>query len=163
MSKIAIVYWSGTGNTQAMANLVLEGVTSAGGQAELFTAGEFSADKAKAYNSIAFGYPSMGTEQLEETEFEPMFQSVKPELGGKAVALFGSYDWGDGKWMKTWAEDCEPAGCRMVAEPVTVKGPIPNRARPLGKYLLRFKSFDDIFSQQFSQAYARDSKSKEAL
>lgn len=122
MSKIAIVYWSGTGNTQAMAKLVLEGVTAAGGHADLFPAGEFSAEKAKEYAAIAFGCPSMGSEQLEETEFDPMYQSVKPELGGKAVVLFGSYGWGDGEWMRNWAEDCESAGCRMPAEPVTVNG-----------------------------------------
>ncbi|QAT50220.1 flavodoxin [Caproiciproducens sp. NJN-50] len=122
MTKIAIVYWSGTGNTQAMANLVLDGAMSAGGQADLFTAGEFTADKAKNYTAIAFGCPSMGSEQLEESEFEPMYQSVKSELGGKTVALFGSYGWGDGEWMRNWAVDCESAGCRMIAEPVTVNG-----------------------------------------
>ena len=122
MSKIAVVYWSGTGNTQTMADLVLEGITAAGRQAELFTAGEFSAEKAKEYTAIALGCPSMGSEQLEETEFEPMYQSVRPGLGGKAVVLFGSYGWGDGEWMRNWAEDCESAGCRLVAEPVTVNG-----------------------------------------
>lgn len=122
MSKIAVVYWSGTGNTEAMANLVLEGAASAGGQTELFTAGEFSADKAGRFAAIAFGCPSMGTEQLEESEFEPMYQSVRSELGGKAVALFGSYGWGDGEWMRTWSEDCEASGCRMVSEPVIVNG-----------------------------------------
>lgn len=122
MDKIAIVYWSGTGNTQAMANLILEGATSAGGQVDLFTAGEFSADKAKDYAVIAFGCPSMGAEQLEEAEFEPMYESVKSELSGKAVALFGSYGWGDGEWMRNWAEDCEDAGCRLIAEPVMANG-----------------------------------------
>ena len=96
MGKIAIVYWSGTGNTEAMANFVAEG----------------------NYSALAFGCPSMGAEQLEEAEFEPMFEAVKPRLSGKTIGLFGSYGWGDGEWMRTWAEDCESAGCNLVSEPV---------------------------------------------
>ena len=113
MGKIAIVYWSGTGNTEAMANFVAEG---AGGQADLFTPGEFSADLVSNYSALAFGCPSMGAEQLEEAEFEPMFEAVKPRLSGKTIGLFGSYGWGDGEWMRTWAEDCESAGCNLVSE-----------------------------------------------
>lgn len=139
MAKIAVVYWSGTGNTQAMAELVKEGAESAGAQAELFTPGEFSADKAKEYGTIAFGCPSMGSEQLEETEFEPMYQSVRPFLGGKTVALFGSYGWGDGEWMRNWADDCGAAGCSLAAEPVTVngaaEGPDAEACRELGRVL----------------------------
>ena len=112
MGKIAIVYWSGTGNTEAMANFVAEG---AGGQADLFTPGEFSADLISSYSALAFGCPSMGAEQLEEAEFEPMFEAVKPRLSGKTIGLFGSYGWGDGEWMRTWAEDCESAGCNLAA------------------------------------------------
>ena len=89
MKKTAVVYWSGTGHTQAMA----EAVAKACG-AQLFTAEEFSADQVAKYNAIAFGCPAMGAEVLEEAEFEPMFSSCKPKLGGKRVALFGSYGWG---------------------------------------------------------------------
>ena len=89
MGKIAIVYWSGTGNTEAMANFVAEG---AGGQADLFTPGEFSADLVSNYSALAFGCPSMGAEQLEEAEFEPMFEAVKPRLSGKTIGLFGGVD-----------------------------------------------------------------------
>ena len=93
MSKVAIVYWSGTGNTEAMANYVAEGVKKAGGEADLFTSAEFGADKAGEYDRIAFGCPSMGAEQLEESEFQPMFDEVSPVLSGKKIALFGSYGW----------------------------------------------------------------------
>ena len=96
MSKVAIVYWSGTGNTEAMANYVAEGVKKAGGEADLFTSAEFGADKAGEYDRIAFGCPSMGAEQLEESEFQPMFDEVSPVLSGKKIALFGSYGWGGG-------------------------------------------------------------------
>lgn len=120
MSKIAVVYWSGTGNTEAMANSIVEGAQAAGAEATLFQASEFSSDKVNDYDAIAFGCPAMGAEQLEDSEFEPMFDSVKPSLSGKKVALFGSYDWGDGEWMRTWAEDCESAGCVLVLEPLIV-------------------------------------------
>lgn len=115
MGKIAIVYWSGTGNTEAMANFVAEG---AGGQADLFTPGEFSADLVSNYSALAFGCPSMGAEQLEEAEFEPMFEAVKPRLSGKTIGLFGSYGWGDGEWMRTWEENCKNDGAELVCDSV---------------------------------------------
>ena len=87
MSKVAIVYWSGTGNTEAMANAVLSGTN---GNGELFTASSFDASKMNDYDTFAFGCPSMGAEQLEESEFEPMFLSVEGSLSGKKVGLFGS-------------------------------------------------------------------------
>ena len=95
MSQIAVVYWSGTGHTQAMA----EAVAKACG-AQLFTAEEFSADQVAKYDAIAFGCPAMGAEVLEESEFRPMFDACKPHLQGKKIALFGSYGWGDGEWMR---------------------------------------------------------------
>ena len=115
MGKIAIVYWSGTGNTEAMANFVAEG---AGGQADLFTPGEFSADLVSNYSALAFGCPSMGAEQLEEAEFEPMFEAVKapPERQNhRPVRLL----WlGRRRVDAHLAEDCESAGCNLVSEPV---------------------------------------------
>ena len=111
MSKVAIVYWSGTGNTEAMANYVAEGVKKAGGEADLFTSAEFGADKAGEYDRIAFGCPSMGAEQLEESEFQPMFDEVSPVLSGKKIALFGSYGWGDGVTMA-----CEPVICNATPD-----------------------------------------------
>lgn len=100
--KIAIVYWSGTGNTAAMANAVLAGAKNAGCDADLFTSAEFDAAKVAEYDGFAFGCPSMGAEELEDTEFAPMWDAVKDSLGGKKVVLFGSYGWGDGEWMRTW-------------------------------------------------------------
>ena len=134
MNKVAVVYWSGTGNTQAMA----EAVASAAG-AELFTADAFSGEKMDAYDAVGFGCPSMGSEQLEEGEFEPMFEGCKSHLNGKKVALFGSYGWGDGEWMRTWAADCEDAGCSLVGEPVIAcgapEGDAADACRELGKAL----------------------------
>lgn len=100
MSKIAVVYWSGTGNTEAMANAIADGARNAGAIVEMFTADGFSASRMDNFDAIAFGCPSMGAEQLEESEFEPMFTDCQSKLSGKKIALFGSYGWGDGEWMR---------------------------------------------------------------
>jgi flavodoxin I len=113
MSKVAVVYWSGTGHTQAMA----EAVAKAAG-ADLLTAAEFGPDQVAAYDAIAFGCPAMGAEVLEEEEFQPMFDAVKPALSGKKIALFGSYGWGDGEWMRSWEEDCQGTGAVLATESV---------------------------------------------
>ena len=114
MSKIAIVFWSGTGNTEAMANAVAEAATAKGAEVETIQAADFTAGAVAEFDAIAFGCPAMGSEELEEGEFQPMWDDVKPELGGKKIALFGSYDWGTGEWMDTWSEDAEEAGADVV-------------------------------------------------
>ena len=116
--KIAVVYWSGTGNTEAMANAVLEGVNAAGAEGALLTAAEFTADQVGEYDAIAFGCPSMGVESLEDGEFEPMFQACEPALAGKKLALFGSYGWGDGEWMRNWEDQCRTDGANLVCDSV---------------------------------------------
>ena len=116
MSKVAVVYWSGTGNTEAMANQVVLGAKAAGAEVSLFTASEFDADKMDQFDAVAFGCPSMGTEVLEEDEFEPMFFSCKPKLKGKKIALFGSYGWGDGEWMRNWEADCQNEGANFACD-----------------------------------------------
>lgn len=115
MSKIAVVYWSGTGNTEAMATEVAEGAKAKGAEVTVFTASQFTADLVSGFDAIAFGCPSMGAEQLEESEFEPMFSACENALGGKKIALFGSYGWGDGEWMQTWEDTCRSAGARLVS------------------------------------------------
>jgi len=116
--KIAVVYWSGTGNTEVMANAVLEGVNAVGAEGRLLPAAEFSAEQMNEYDAIAFGCPSMGVESLEESEFEPMFQACEPSLSGKKIALFGSYGWGDGEWMRNWEDRCRADGAELVCESV---------------------------------------------
>ena len=114
MSKIAVVYWSGTGNTEQMAESVADGARNAGADVTTFTAAEFDADKMDEFDAIAFGCPSMGAEQLEEDEFEPMFTACEAKLSGKKIALFGSYGWGDGQWMRDWEERMKAAGAEIV-------------------------------------------------
>lgn len=116
MSKTAVVYWSGTGNTQAMAEAVAEGIRAKGGEAELLTAVQFDASKMDAYDAIAFGCPAMGAEELEETEFAPMYEGCRSKLSGKKVALFGSYGWGDGEWMRTWEDSCRSDGAVLACD-----------------------------------------------
>ncbi len=106
--KTAVIYWSGTGNTEAMAKAVAEGAN-----AELFSVSEFSGNVAD-YDALCFGCPAMGAEVLEEDEFEPFFTSAEGSLSGKKVLLFGSYGWGDGEWMRNWVERVNAAGAEVV-------------------------------------------------
>ena len=116
MSKVAVVFWSGTGNTEAMANAVAEGITAAGAEAALLGPADFSAAKVAEYDAIAFGCPAMGAEVLEEGEFDPMFTEIEGSLGGKKIALFGSYGWGDGEWMRNWEDRCKAAGAVLACD-----------------------------------------------
>ena len=115
MSNVAIVYWSGTGNTEAMAQLVAEGATGAGAEVTLVQASDFGAGDVAGYDALAFGCPAMGDEELEDMEFEPMYDAVEPELGAKKVVLFGSFSWNEGAWMDTWSERAAAAGVNVVA------------------------------------------------
>ena len=111
MSKIAIVFWSGTGNTEAMANYIAEGVRSAGGDVEIFGPGNFTAGQLISVSAVA-----LGSEVLEESAFEPMFTALENSLSGKNIALFGSYGWGDGQWMRDWCARCNDAGANLLDE-----------------------------------------------
>lgn len=118
MSKVAVVYWSGTGNTEMMANEVAEGAKAAGAEVSVFTPDTFSADKMDEFDAVAFGCPAMGAEELEDTEFEPMFNDCRAKLSGKKIALFGSYGWGDGEWMRKWEQTCRDDGAILVCDSV---------------------------------------------
>ena len=114
--KIAVVYWSSTGNTEAMAQAVLEGAKHGGAEAELFTAAEFGGAKMDEFDAVAFGCPAMGAEELEDGEFAPMFETCESKLSGKKIALFGSYGWGDGQWMRDWCERAKEDGAVLFSE-----------------------------------------------
>lgn len=118
MSKIAVVVWSGTGNTEAMAGFVEEGAKAVGAEVVKYDPEDFTKEMVKDYDAIAFGCPAMGDEELEETVFAPMFDTVKDSLSGKRIALFGSYDWGQGDWMESWKQTCLEAGAILNSEPV---------------------------------------------
>lgn len=113
MSKVAVVFWSATGNTETMANCVAEGANGT-----IVPCSEMNAAKLAEFDAVAFGCPAMGAEQLEESEFEPMFSACESSLPGKKIALFGSYGWGDGAWMRTWEETCKGDGAVLACDSV---------------------------------------------
>ncbi|VEU80359.1 flavodoxin [Haploplasma axanthum] len=104
MEKAVIVYWSGTGNTEIMADKIKEGLEESGYETNMLQVYEASVEAVLEYDKIAFGCPSMGIEELEEEEFEPFFEEIETQLTDKKIALFGSYGWGDGEWMEAWEE-----------------------------------------------------------
>ena len=114
MSKVAVIYWSGTGHTEALAEAVAKGADGV-----LLTCAEVPEDAAAQYDAFALGCPAMGSEELEEDEFGPLFEKLAPSLAGKKVALFGSYGWGDGEWMRTWEDNCRAAGIVLACDSVT--------------------------------------------
>ena len=135
MSKVAVVFWSATGNTETMANCVAEGANGT-----IVPCSEMNAAKLAEFDAVAFGCPAMGAEQLEESEFEPMFSDLEGSLNGKKISLFGSYGWGDGEWMRTWESDCDSAGVNLVCESVicteTPDDAALEACRALGKALV---------------------------
>lgn len=114
--KIAVVYWSGTGNTQAMAEAMADGARAAGAEVELFTVDAFSVGKMGDYQGFLFGSPAMGMEVIEESEFEPFFAEAEASLKGIPVGLFGSYGWGTGEWMEGWVQRCQNAGAKVLGQ-----------------------------------------------
>ena len=119
MSKVAVVYWSGTGNTETMADAVAAGAKEKGAEVSVLAAASFTAAQVADFDAIAFGCPAMGDEVLEVSEFDPMFTDVEGSLSGKKIALFGSYGWGDGQWMRDWEDRCKAAGAVLAADSVT--------------------------------------------
>ncbi|MCR5684243.1 MAG: flavodoxin [Lachnospiraceae bacterium] len=118
MSKVAVVFWSGTGNTAAMADAVGTGAKDSGAEVSVFASDDFTADKVAEFDAIAFGCPAMGAEELEDSSFDPMFTAVEGSLSGKKIALFGSYGWGDGQWMRDWESRCKAAGASFACDSV---------------------------------------------
>ena len=118
MSKVAVVYWSSTGNTEAMADAVVNGAKEKGADVTLYECADFRPELVGEYDAIAFGCPAMGDEVLEEDEFEPMFSECEAKLSGKKIGLFGSYGWGDGEWMHNWEDKCKEDGAVLVADGV---------------------------------------------
>lgn len=113
MSKVAVIYWSGTGNTETMANAIADGIKGTGAECDVLSVSEISASDAAAYSKMALGCPSMGSEVLEEMEFEPFFTELESSLAGRKVALFGSYGWGDGQWMRDWVKRTDDSGANI--------------------------------------------------
>lgn len=138
MSKTAIIYWSGTGNTEAMAGAILEGAKEVNPDTAYFIVSEISADDAAGYDTLILGCPAMGAEVLEESEFEPFFTELESKISGKNVAIFGSYGWGDGEWMRDWEKRVTDAGANLISGEGLMINEMPdddglNQCRELGK------------------------------
>ena len=114
METVKIVFWSQGGNTESMANAVVEGIKEAGKEAEAVFVSDMNIDELKGEGVFALGCPAMGAEVLEEMEMEPFMCELEGSLAGKSVGLFGSYGWGDGQWMRDWEERCKAAGAAVV-------------------------------------------------
>ncbi len=123
MGKIAVVFWSGTGNTEAMAEAVVKGVKSVTNDVDLFQVDDFSADKMEKYDAFLFGCPAMGDEVLEEDSFEPFFSEAEEKLEGIPVGLFGSYGWGGGAWMEAWTDRTKDAGAKFIGSVIAENDP----------------------------------------
>ncbi|MDR0381147.1 MAG: flavodoxin [Oscillospiraceae bacterium] len=121
MADTAVVFWSGTGNTKIMAESIASGLRAAGAEADVFEVPNVSAADIAGHAKIAFGCPSMGNEVLEEEEFEPFFAEAEKSLSGKKTALFGSYGWGDGEWMRDWAARAKTAGAVLFDDGLIVQ------------------------------------------
>ncbi len=128
MGKTAIIYWSGTGNTEAMAGAILEGAKAVNADTAYFTVSDISADDAASYDTLILGCPAMGAEVLEESEFEPFFTSLESNISGKNIALFGSYGWGDGEWMRNWEERVISAGAKLIGGEGLIINDMPDDA-----------------------------------
>ena len=122
MAKVAIVYWTGSGNTEAMAHAVEEGAQNAGAEVALNFVSDVTADEIASFDYIALGCPASGNEQLEEYEFEPFFEELLPQLQNKKVAIYGSYSWNQGDWMQIWKQRLNDEGIETIAEPVVAYG-----------------------------------------
>lgn len=112
--KIGIIYWSGTGRTEAIAEVLKSAAEAKGHAVDASSVEDFSGTIG-IYDAIFLGCSSQGAEELEEDVFAPFYDAVKPELAGKDVGLFGSYGWGDGEWMRNWVEDAKDAGITVLS------------------------------------------------
>ncbi|WP_338433297.1 flavodoxin [Clostridium tyrobutyricum] len=139
MSKVNIIYWTGTGNTESMANLIADGAKEKGADVNLINVSSASEADVKDADVIALGSPAMGAEVIEESEMEPFVESISGAVSGKKIALFGSYGWGDGEWMRSWVERMEGYGSNLVNDGLIVneapEGESEEECKNLGKEL----------------------------
>ena len=140
MGEIIIAYWSGSGNTEAMASMVAKGVEAAGKSAKVVSIDDFQASELKDEAVFALGCPAMGAEVLEEGEMEPFVAEVESFASGKKIGLFGSYGWGDGQWMRDWEDRMKAAGAELIGREGVICQETPDEdalaaCRALGKEL----------------------------
>jgi len=116
-----IVYWSGTGSTEKMANFIAKGIEENGGETQVISVSDANSDIFNDEEIIILGCPAMGAEVLEESEFEPFIESISNKVSGKKAVLFGSYDWGDGEWMRDWTDRMKNYGCDVIFDGLIIR------------------------------------------
>lgn len=121
MKTLNIIYWSGTGNTEMMAEGIKKGAETKGVKVNLVRAEEAEINHVTEADLVAFGCPSMGAEVLEEAAMEPFIDSLNGNNINKPTVLFGSYDWGDGEWMRNWEERMSEYGSNIIGEPLILQ------------------------------------------
>ncbi|QAT61264.1 MULTISPECIES: flavodoxin [Tissierellales] len=142
MKKLSIIYWSGTGNTEEMANIIYESAKEQGAEVILKFVNEAALEDISESDVTALGCPAMGDEVLEESEMEPFIESIEDKISGKKLALFGSYGWGDGKWMIDWEERMSSKGANIIHDALIINGKPEsdedtNLCREFGKSLVK--------------------------
>jgi flavodoxin short chain len=142
MAKVGIIYWSGSGNTEKMASLISQGAGDAGADVVCKNVSQASQDEVDGYDIVVLGSPSMGNEVVEESEMDPYVKSITPKLRGKRVAIFGSYGWGDGEWMRNWASEMKEAGANLLDDGLIVhetpEGESADQCAAYGKKIAAF-------------------------
>lgn len=142
MAKVMVTYWSGTGNTEKMAELITEGAKAKGADVDCKTISDVTVDDALGYDIIVIGSPSMGEEVLEENEIEPFVESLSGKVKDRKVAIFGSYGWGDGEWMRQWAERMRGYGANLLDDGLMVhetpEGDAVDQCKQFGERLAGF-------------------------
>ena len=116
-----IIYWSGTGNTERMAELIKDGIVQAGKSVEVINVSDVNVNEVLKDELLILGCPAMGDEVLEESEFDPFIEEISSKVSGKKVALFGSYGWGDGEWIRDFEERMIGYGCSIIDSPLIVQ------------------------------------------
>ncbi|MGG7097039.1 flavodoxin [Clostridium sardiniense] len=139
--KINIIYWTGSGNTEEMANLIAKGAREEGAEVNIKTVDGASIDDVKNCDVVMLGSPAMGAEVIEECEMEPFVESIAGEVSGKSMVLFGSYGWGTGEWMTAWEDRMLDAGADLLEREVIAnefpEGEAANKLIEIGKNIAK--------------------------
>jgi flavodoxin short chain len=155
MNQTAVIYWSRTGNTEAMAKSIERGLQAGGSTTTLLRVDETDTSVVERYDSFVLGCPAMGKEVLEEKLFEPFFTTIEKKLSGKRVALFGTYGWGNGKWMRDWQTRVLASGARLFEQGliIRVESPLVTKIKRIfGKE----KKIDEADCFAFGKRFAAD-------
>ncbi len=132
--NLLILYWSQTGNTEKMANIIKEQCEANSVKVDMAFSDDYQNYNIDDYDLIAFGCPAMGDEELEDSSFEPMFSDLEPKLNDKKIALFGSYEWNNGEWMDIWKERCAKNNLNVVDTVICYDTPDENSTEDIKKF-----------------------------